>query len=46
MEKVYLTIQEAKDLGLDIENINNEVNLEDIVDEHDEEVLPEESING
>jgi hypothetical protein len=46
MEKIYLTIQEAKDLGLDIENINNEVNLEDIVDEHGEEVLPEESING
>ena len=46
MEKVYLTIQEAKDLGLDIENINNEVNLEDIVDENGEEVLPEESING
>ena len=46
MEKIYLTIQEAKDLGLDIENINNEVNLEDIVDEYGEEVLPEESING
>ena len=46
MEKKYLTIEEAKELGIDVENINNTNKLEDIVDEHGEEVLPEESING
>lgn len=46
MEKKYLTIEEAKELGIDVENINNTNKLEDIVDEDGKEVLPEESING
>lgn len=42
MEKKYLTIEEAKELGIDVENINNTNELEDIVDEEDgKEVLPE-----
>ena len=41
MEKKYLTIEEAKELGIDIENINNTNELEDIVDEDGKEVLPE-----
>lgn len=41
MEKKYLTIEEAKELGIDVENINNTNELEDIVDEDGKEVLPE-----
>jgi hypothetical protein len=41
MEKKYLTIEEAKELGIDVENINNTNKLEDIVDEDGKEVLPE-----
>lgn len=41
MEKKYLTIEEAKELGIDVENINNTNKLEDIVDEDVKEVLPE-----
>lgn len=41
MEKKHLTIEEAKELGIDVENINNTNKLEDIVDEDGKEVLPE-----
>lgn len=41
MEKKYLTIEEAKELGIDVANINNTNKLEDIVDEDGKEVLPE-----
>lgn len=41
MAKKYLTIEEAKELGIDVENINNTNKLEDIVDEDGKEVLPE-----
>lgn len=41
MEKKYLTIEEAKELGIDVENINNTNELEDIVDEDGKEVIPE-----
>lgn len=41
MKKKYLTIEEAKELGIDVENINNTNKLEDIVDEDGKEVLPE-----
>jgi len=41
MEKDYLTIQEAKELGIDVENISNDDELEHVLDKEGKEVLPE-----
>lgn len=40
MEFKIITEQEAKELGIDVDNLQNEVELSDIVDENGKEVLP------
>lgn len=40
MEFKIVTEQEAKELGIDVDNLQNEVELSDIVDENGKEVLP------
>lgn len=40
MEFKIVTEEEAKELGIDVDNLQNEVELSDIVDENGKEVLP------